>query len=79
MKTTEILQKILEEKGIGNAQLAGRLGVTPAVAWDRVNNDKKKNGLSIKLLNEILGAIDYKLVIVPREKKLGSGEYVVEQ
>ena len=78
MKATEALQKIMEEKGITNAALAGRLGVTPAVAWDRVNNEKKKNGLSVKLLNEMLSVMDYKLMIVPRETKMGSREYVIE-
>ena len=68
----------MEEQGIGNAKLANRLGVTPAVAWDRVNNDKKKNGMSVKMLVDMLAVMDYKVVVVPRESKVMPGEYVLE-
>ena len=78
MRTTEALKAIMEEQGISNIKLASRLGVTPAVSWDRVNNDKKKNGLSVRVLAEMLAVMDYKLVIVPRETKV-TGGYVIEK
>ena len=78
MKPTEVMRKLMEEQGIGNAKLANRLGVTPAVAWDRVNNEKKKNGMSVKMLVDMLAVMDYKVVVVPRESKVMPGEYVLE-
>lgn len=66
MTDKEIVKSIMKEKGIGNAEAANALGLTPATMWDRLNG--KKNSLTVTKLNEILRYLGYDLVIMPRGK-----------
>jgi hypothetical protein len=55
------------------------MNITPAALWDRISS-KKTNSLSVKKLNEILRALGYEVVIMPRAKagKIDNA-YVVEE
>lgn len=78
MKGRDIIKAIMEIKGVTNADLAGRLNITQATAWDRVNSKKVKD-IPVSTLSEMLRALDYKVVIVPRTARVnGDDSYEVD-
>ena len=77
MNEKEIIMKLMEEQNKTNAQMAAALGISPAAMWDRLNSTKTKS-LTISKVNEMLRALDYELVIMPRAKAGRiDGAYVV--
>ena len=76
MRGREIVKTIMEKNGISNAMLAHRLEVSLATMWDRVNSKKVKD-IPLSTLNEMVRALDYKIVVVPSNKKVNVGEYEV--
>ena len=76
MRGREIVKTIMEKNGISNATLAHRLEVSLATMWDRVNSKKVKD-IPLSTLNEMVRALDYKIVVVPSNKKVNVGEYEV--
>lgn len=77
MKAREIIKVIMEKKGVTNACMAARLNITPATLWDRLNTKKAKD-IPVSLLSEMLRALDYKVVLVPRNSKMSADWYEVE-
>lgn len=79
MNAKEIVSKLMDEQNKTNAQMAAALGITPAAMWDRLNSPKA-NSLNVKKLSEMLRALDYELVIMPRAKAGRiDGAYVVTE
>ena len=76
MKGREIVKTIMEKQGVTNAQLAHRLDVSIPTMWDRVNSKKVKD-IPLSTLNEMLRALDYKIIIVPAGKQTKDDEYLV--
>ena len=77
MNEKEIIMKLMEEQNKTNAQMAAALDISPAAMWDRLNSTKTKR-LTISKVNEMLRALDYELVIMPRAKAGRiDGAYVV--
>ena len=79
MNAKEVVKKLIEEKGTTQADVAAAMNITQAALWDRINS-KKTTSLTVKKLNEILRALGYEIVIMPRAKA-GKIEntYVVEE
>ena len=78
MNAKEIVISLMEKQGKSNAQMADALGISQAAMWDRLKS-KKTNNLTVKKLNEMLRALGYELVIMPRAKAGRiDGAYVVE-
>ena len=79
MNSKEVVKKIIDEQGVAQAEVAAIMNISPATLWDRINS-KKTNSLTVKKLNEILRALGYEIVIMPRAKagKIDSA-YVVEE
>jgi predicted transcriptional regulator len=79
MNSKELVRKLIEEKGVSQADVAATMNITPAALWDRISS-KKTSSLSVKKLNEILRALGYEIVIMPRAKagKIENA-YVVEE
>ena len=50
MKATEILTKIMQEKGVTNAQLGKKIGLSGDAVYQRKNQDN----ISVKVLNQML-------------------------
>lgn len=67
MNEKEIVMKLMEQQNKTNAQMASALNITPAAMWDRLNSTKTTS-LTVKKLNEMLRALDYEVVIMPRAK-----------
>ena len=73
MKTTNILKALMKNQGIGNAVLGKRIGLAHNVVYQRIN---QKN-ISVNALNQMLSAMDYKIVIVPASRRMKDDEYEV--
>lgn len=63
MKATEILKKIMEEKGLTNAELGKKIGLSGDAVYQR----KSQDNISVKVLNQMLCAMDYEIVIQPTQ------------
>ena len=77
MKAREIIKYIMEKQSVNNASMADRLNITQAALWDRLNTKKAKD-IPVSMLSEMLRALDYKVVIVPRSNRRPSDGYEVE-
>jgi hypothetical protein len=67
MNSKEIITKIMEEQGKTNAQMAAALEISPSAMWERLNSPKGKS-LTVNKMNEMLRALGYELVVMPRAK-----------
>ena len=74
MKGRDIIKKIMEKSNVSNATMAARLGITQAALWDRLNSKKVKD-IPSSLLSEMLKAVDYKILIVPRATRVPLDAY----
>lgn len=78
MDARDIIKEIMVKQDTTNAVLAKRLSVSNATIWDRLNNRKGRKDIPVSLLNEMLKALDYKVTIVPHNKRISEGDYEVE-
>lgn len=80
MTAKGIIRAIMGARGVTNAELASRLGISSQAAWDRVNG-KDKNGkekdLTMGLMGETVRVMDYKVVVMPRGAKTPADSYEV--
>lgn len=74
MKTGEAVREIMKGKEVGVNALAARIDKTPRLVSERLNQEN----ISIAKLREMLIALDYKVVIVPRNTKLPENGFEVE-
>ena len=74
MVAMEAVKAIMKTKDIRPAVLSDRLRIKSNVLSERF---KQKN-VSVEKLNEMLRAMDYKVVIVPRESRIPDGGYEIE-
>ena len=75
MNATEILMKIMEDKGLTNAALGKMIGVDGDIIYQR----KKQKNIGVKILNQMLCAMGYEIVIQPATTgRKAEGVYVVD-
>lgn len=75
MKATDILTKIMETEGVTNAQLGKMIGCSGDIVYQR----KKQENISVKVLNQMLCALKYEIVIQPTSSgRRADGVYVVD-
>ena len=74
MKANEAVRDIMKVKGVRPVDLRKRLGLESNTLAGRLN----QSNLSVDKLNEMLRVMDYKLVIVPSDARIGSEWYEVE-
>lgn len=67
MNAKEIVIKLMADQNKTNAEMADLLAITQAAMWDRLKSPKTNN-LTVKKLNEMLRALGYELVVMPRAK-----------
>ena len=77
MLAKKAVREIMEKKGIGTNALADRIGKQARVVSDRLSLEKGEN-ISVDKLGELLRAMDYKIVIVPRETRMNQEWYEVD-
>lgn len=78
MRGREIVAAIMEKTGTSNATLAHKLEVSIATMWDRINSKKVKD-IPLSTMNDMVRAMDYKIIVVPFSRKLKEDEYEVTQ
>ena len=74
MIAMEAIKEIMKLKEIRPAVLCDRLKIKSNVLSERF---KQKN-VSVEKLNDMLRAMDYKVVIVPREARVPEGGFEIE-
>ena len=74
MIAMEAVKAIMKMKDIRPAVLCDRLQIKSNVLSERF---KQKN-VSVEKLNDMLRAMDYKVVVVPREARLPDGGFEIE-
>lgn len=77
MLVKSAVRAIMERKGIGTNALAKMIGKIPQTVSDRLNPEKGTN-LSIDKLDELVSAMGYKIVLMPKDVKMKDGWYEVE-
>lgn len=77
MKAREVVKVIMKNLSVSNATMAGRLSISQAALWDRLNTKKVKD-IPVSTLNEMLKVLDYKVIIVPRETRVPTNGYSVD-
>lgn len=74
MIAMDAVKEVMKIKEVRPAVLCDRLGIKSNVLSERF---KQKN-VSVEKLNDMLRAMDYKVVIVPRETKVPENGFEVE-
>ena len=74
MIAMDAVKEIMKVKDVRPAVLCDRLKIKSNVLSERF---KQKN-VSVEKLNDMLRAMDYKLVVVPRDTRLPEGGYEIE-
>ena len=77
MRGREVIKRIMEAKGVTNADIAKRLNLTNAAVWERLNNKNVKD-IPVSLLSEMLRVLDYKILVVPASARIPEKGYVVD-
>ena len=74
MIAMEAIREIMKLKDIRPAVLCDRLKIKSNVLSERF---RQKN-VSVEKLNDMLRAMDYKVIVVPRETRVPEGGYEIE-
>lgn len=74
MTGNETIREVAKRRNLKQVEISSKLGVKPNVLSERM---RQKN-ITISKLNEIMKAMDYKIVIVPGDSRLPDGGYEVE-
>ena len=74
MIAMEAVREIMKLKDVRPAVLCDRLKIKSNVLSERF---KQKN-VSVEKLNDMLRAMDYKVVVVPRDARVPEGGYEIE-
>ena len=74
MKATQALKKVMEIREVKPAALCDRLNIKSNVLSERF----KQENISVAKLNEMLKAMDYKIVVVPRDARVPEGGIDIE-
>ena len=78
MKVEKIVESIMEETGTTKAQLGRAVGIEQNKRpCDVISKRMKQKNISVNVLSEMLGAMGYTMVIVPKGPNLKKGEYEV--
>lgn len=74
MTAIEVVKKIMEEQGVSQKALGKRIG---AKSNNVVHERLQQPNISLKTLIPMLQAMDYKILIVPSDRRVREDEYEV--
>ena len=74
MKSNEVIRDLMEKNDIRFNKFAEVIGLKPNALASRM----KRGNFSTDILNQMLDAFGYKIVLVPKDTKLKDGWYEVE-
>lgn len=66
MNGREIISDIMEQTGVSKAEMAKRLGITPATMWARLNSQNKKD-IPLTTFCDMLDKLGFDVVVKQRE------------
>lgn len=76
MDSKSVVKRVMEKENVDCGKLSSRININYKTLYDslftRCDGDMKT-----KRLSDLLRALDYKLIAVPRAKRLGDDEYEV--
>lgn len=75
MKSLELIESILKDKGMKKSELAHAAGINPQLVNYRL---KKVVNMTIPSMVQLLDACGYRLVAMPKTEKVKTGWYEVE-
>lgn len=75
MTIYEALRHIMLAQSLGVSKLADRLGIKQNSLSNRLSGDR---GITIEKIVEMTRAMDYKVVLMPRDSRLPKDSYEVE-
>lgn len=75
MKFVEALEAVMAAKGVKKAELARRRGVRPQ-SVNTLFSDQKR--VSLELASQTARVLDYRVALVPCDRKLPEGSYELE-
>lgn len=74
MKVQTILETVMEENGMTKAQLGRAVGIADEKnPSDLINKRMKQKNISVNVLSEMLAAMGYTMVVVPKGTKMKDG------
>ena len=73
MRATDIIRTIMNLEGVKPSALASRLNIKNNVLSERLG----QTNISISKLNEMLRVLDYKVIVVPSDRRLKDGEFEI--
>jgi transcriptional regulator with XRE-family HTH domain len=76
MRGRDIMKAIMKQEEIKNAELAKKLGISNATIWERLNN-KNANDIPVSLMNKMVRAMGYKVIVVPIDCRIPEKAYEV--
>ena len=74
MKWNEIIRKILSDQKVTQSMLARRLDISKPT----LNMRLSQKGIGLPIYMQMLKAVDYKVLVVPADRKVKEDEYEVE-
>lgn len=74
MKAAEAVKEIMKQQDVRVGTLSARLNIKSNVLSERLG----QTNLSMAKLNEMLRALDYKVIAVPRDTRLQEGHIELE-
>lgn len=78
MKINKIIEEVMVETGFGKAQLGRAVGIEDKKRpSDVISKRLGQENISVNIAKEMLDAMGYTMVIVPKGSKIGENEYEV--
>lgn len=74
MKVMEAVREVMKTKSVRPADLRRRLGIESNTMANRLS----RQNITIDKLNEMLRVMDYKIVLMPSDARIGADAYEVE-
>ena len=74
MIASEAVREVMKEQGVGVTRVANRLNKSPRLVSERL----RQESLTTPKLNELLRALDYKIVVIPKGSRVPDGGYEIE-
>lgn len=74
VKAAEVIRAIMARNSIKVSTLAARLNIKSNVLSERLSQPN----VSMNKMNEMLRAMDYKIVVLPREARIPDGGFEVD-
>lgn len=77
MKARAIIKELMERQGLGFADLGARSGRRTSIVFDQLSDARGTDDMGVDALHRYMTAMDYKIVVMPRNTRLPSQDCIV--